>query len=84
MQNEDQVKQRNPRADSHRRTEANAKRTERVRDAYYKKKLLLSCWEDMPMATQCREYDYILALRARVRNLKNYLLHRSGPDADVL
>jgi len=73
---------RNP-VKSHRSTEANAKRTEKVKEAYYKKCILLSCWEDMPMATQCREHDYILTLRARIRNLKNYLSHRNSPDSDL-
>ncbi len=76
------MKQRNP-GNPQRRTEANALRTQRVIDAYNKKKLLLSCWEDMPMAVQCREHDYILGLRARLRTLKQMILHRADPKATI-
>ncbi len=67
----------------HRQTQANQERTARVLDAYAKKKILLDCWESMPMAVQCREHDYILGLRARLRTLKQMILHRSDPNASI-
>ncbi len=66
-----------------RTTEANQKRTQAVIDAYNKKKLLLECWEEMPMAVQCREHDYILTLRHRIRTLRQMILHRSDPNATI-
>lgn len=74
---------RNPRADSQRRTEANARRTAERIDEYLTIKALRETWDKAPMATQCRNHAYILRLRARERNVRNYLAHRAGPDADL-
>lgn len=67
----------------HRQTQANQERTARVLDAYAKKRLLLECWEAMPDSVQIKEHDYILGLRARLRTLKQMILHRADPNASI-
>ena len=74
---------RNPRADSQRRTEANARKTAERIDEYLGVQALLQTWDAMPMAVLCRNHAYILRLRRRERCVKNYLAHRAGPDADL-
>jgi hypothetical protein len=67
----------------HRHIEGNAERTMARVNQYRGKLDLLATWEKAPMAMQCRNHDYVLKLRARVRNVRNYVLHRAGPDADL-
>jgi len=43
---------------------------------------LLQTWEKEPSEVQIKNHGYILKLRARVRNVRNYINHRK--DADVL
>ena len=78
------MKQRNPRADSQLRTEANARKTAEVIEGYRTIHALLQTWDGRPMAEQCRNHGYILKLRAKERKFKNLLEHRSGPDSDIL
>jgi hypothetical protein len=76
---------RNP-SDPQRRTEANEQRTIARIDQYRGIQDLLRTWEDekiTPIEVQIRNHAYIIRLRARERNVKNYLLHRSDAKADV-
>jgi len=67
-----------------RRTESQARKTAERIDVYLGKAALLKTWEEMTGDDlQIQEHDYLLALRRRVRINHNYLLHRSGPDADI-
>ena len=70
-------------AESHRRTEANARKTAERIDEYLGVQALLQTWDAQPMAVQCRNHAYILHLRKRERAVKNLLAHRSGPDSDL-
>lgn len=72
---------RNPR--SHRHTAANAKRTEQRVEQFYGKVALLETWESQPEQILADEHEYILELRATIRNIKNYLLHRADPNAKI-
>jgi len=74
---------RNPLSKSHRSTEANALRTQKLIEEYRGVRDLRMTWDAAPMAMQCRNHGSILKLRARERRLKNYLDHRAGPDADL-
>ena len=77
---------RNPLSKSHRSTEANAKRTAERIDEYLTIKALRETWDDercTPMALQCKEHAYVLKLRARERNVRNYLSHRATPESDL-
>ncbi len=78
-----QMTLRNPKNNIQRRTEANAKRTAERIDEYLGVRDLLQTWDQQPMAVQCRNHDYILKLRARERNVRNYLAHRSDKNADI-
>lgn len=66
---------RNPK--SHRQSEANERRTQKVAATYYGKLDLLRTWE----LQDDFDHDYIIKLRAVVRNLKQLLLHRA--DAKI-
>ena len=74
-------KQRN--TNSHRTTEANKERTARRVEEYYGLDALIRTWEAMPDAIQIREHDYILELRRRLRNVKNYIQHRGTADSGI-
>ena len=74
-------KQINPK--SHRVTEANKAKTARRVEEYYGLDALIRTWEAMPDAIQIREHDYILELRRRLRNVKNYIAHRADAGAEV-
>ena len=71
---------RNP-VKSHRQTEANQKRTQKVVERYYGIQDLLRTWEKENDDIQADNHDYILGLRAKERMLKNLLLHRA--DASI-
>jgi hypothetical protein len=73
---------RNPQA-TQRRTEANQRRTAERIDEYLGVQALLKTWESQTDEVQANNHSYILELRRRERNVKNYLQHRSGPDADI-
>jgi hypothetical protein len=74
-------KQLNPK--SHRPTEANKKRTQKVIEQYYGMEALLRTWELEPDEVQIREHDYLLGLRRKLRNVKNYIAHRADARAEV-
>ena len=74
-------KQINPK--SHRTTEANKERTLKRVEEYYGLDALIRTWEAMPDAIQIREHDYILELRRRHRNVRNYIQHRGTHDAEL-
>ncbi len=74
------MKTRNP-GDPHRRTLANEKRTQNCIETYHGKVALLQSWEAQPDSVQADNHAYIIELRATVRNVKNYLLHRA--DASI-
>ena len=74
---------RNPLAPHRDRTEANERRTQERIAEYHGVDALLRTWEQASTQMQARNHDYILKLRARQRMVKNLILHRAGPDADL-
>jgi hypothetical protein len=62
-------------------TEANERRTQERIEQYQGKVALLNTWEAQPESVQADNHDYIIELRATIRNVKNYLLHRA--DAKI-
>lgn len=48
------------------------------------KEELLKEWEAMPEDVQIREHDYIMELRQSIRQIRNYILHRRDPAADMI
>lgn len=78
------MKNRNPPKSPQRfRDAANQKRTEERISQYYGKIALLNTWEAQPEEIQIRHHDYLLELRKTVRQVKMYVLHRAGPDAEI-
>ena len=75
------MKQLNP--NSHRITEANKERTEKRVETYYGKNDLLRTWELADENVQYRNHTYLLGLKKRVRENRNYLLHRGSADASI-
>ncbi len=67
----------------HRQTEANQRRTQAVMDRYYGKVALLNTWESMSEQVQADNHDYIIEQRARLRTLKQMILHRADPNASI-
>ena len=67
----------------HRQTEANERKTQVVIEKYHGKVALLKEWEEMPEEFQIKNHAYILEQRAKIRVLKNMILHRAGPDAEI-
>jgi hypothetical protein len=77
---------RNPLRSSQRQTELNEKRTTERIDEYLTIKALLATWDDdryTPVEVQAINHAYVLKLRARERNVRNYLAHRAGPGSDL-
>lgn len=75
---------RNPTAPQRDRTEKNERRTQERIEQYHGKLALHETWEKCASAElQSREHEYILSLRRQIRNVKNYILHRAGPDAEI-
>jgi len=56
--------------------------TDRIHQ-YEGKLALLKTWESLPTETQLQENDYIIALKSRLRHVRNYLLHRKDPIANI-
>jgi len=56
--------------------------TDRIHQ-YEGKLALLKTWESLPAKTQLQENDYIIALKSRLRHVRNYLLHRKDPIANI-
>lgn len=78
------MKNRNPSNTVQRPTEANHRRTMKRIETYEGKNDLLRTWEIFASTdAQIREHDYLLGLKKRVRENKNYLLHRADPNADI-
>ena len=50
---------------------------------YEGKRALLKTWESLPVKTQLQENDYIIALKSRLRQVRNNLLHRKDPIANI-
>lgn len=71
---------RNP-SNPQRLTAANQRRTQARIEQYHGLNDLLRTWELQPDEMQIKFHDDIIKLKARIRNVKNYLLHRS--DARV-
>jgi hypothetical protein len=76
------MKRRNPQ-DPQRRTAANARKTEKRVNQYLGKVALLDTWQTQPDEVQIAHHDYIIGLRATVRQVRAYLVHRAGPDAMI-
>jgi hypothetical protein len=74
------MKNRNP-GNPHIKTEANAKRTQKVIETYQGKNDLLRTWE--LLADTPANHSTILQLRKKVRTLRNLLLHRADPSAII-
>jgi len=47
------------------------------------KEILLHWWEAMPKDYQIKERAYLKGLKERVRQVRNYILHRADPEAHV-
>jgi len=77
------MRQRNP-GSPQRHTPANERKTAKRIEQYHGKLALLATWEQAPDAIQSREHDYLIQLRRNVRQVKNYILHRADPNADLL
>jgi hypothetical protein len=50
---------------------------------YEGKRALLKTWESLRAETQLQENDYIIALKSRLRQVRNNLLHRKDPIANI-
>lgn len=68
---------------AHRSSEKLNRRTEQLISTYHGKLALLETWEAQSEEVQIREHAYILGQRKQVRNLRNYIAHRSDPDAEI-
>ena len=76
------MKQKNPK--SHRQTEANDKKTLERIETYLGKSALQETWDRYAsQELQIEEHDYILGLRKRVRENRNYVAHRNDPKAEI-
>jgi len=47
------------------------------------KQALLATWEQMPEAVRVREHDYLLELRQKIRQVRNYIAHRKDSESDL-
>lgn len=74
------MKNRNP-GNPKRSTEANERKTQERIAQYHGVSDLLRTWEQQPESVQADNHEYIIYLRAKVRMVRNYLLHRS--DAKI-
>jgi hypothetical protein len=45
---------------------------------------LLATWEQQPAQVQAKENDYILELRKKTRQVRNYITNRSDAASDLL
>lgn len=57
--------------------------TEKRVEQYHALHALLSTWEKQPNDVQIKNHDYLLGLRARVRNVRNYVIHRKDANATI-
>ncbi len=56
---------------------------DRIQHVQEGKLALLQTWESLRAETQLQENDYIIALKSRLRHVRNYLLHRKDPIANI-
>jgi len=75
------MKQRN--SNSHRTTEANKERTVKRVEEYYGLDALIRTWDLASDELQIENHDYILGLRRRFRNVRNYISHRADAGAEI-
>lgn len=54
--------------------------TEKRQEQLDGKKDLLKTWEEQLADKQARNHGYLLKLRARIRNINNYIIHRKDAD----
>jgi len=47
------------------------------------KEAILHTWESMPKDVQINERSYLRGLKERVRQVRNYILHRAYPEAHI-
>lgn len=73
---------RNPQ-DPKRFLEINQRKTQQRIEGYYLLEALLRTWELQPDEVQSDNHAYIIRLRAKLRNNKNYLLNRSDKQSDI-
>ena len=52
-------------------------------DQYHGKLALLQTWENLSAERQEKDALYLLELRRRVRQIRNYIEHRAGAEADI-
>jgi len=78
-----QMRQRNP-GSPQRHTLANERKTAKRIEQYHGKLALVATWEQASDTIQIREHDYIIQLKRNVRQIKNYILNRADPNADLL
>ena len=50
---------------------------------YEGKLALLKTWQSLRSETQLQEDDYIIALKSRLQHVRNYLLRRKDPIANI-
>ncbi len=67
----------------HRFIEGNERKTQERIEQYHGKIALLATWDSQPDEVQIRHHDYLLGLRKTVRQIKMYVLHRAGADAEL-
>ena len=75
------MKQRN--VNSHRSTEVNKERTVKRVEEYYGLDALIRTWELADDELQMENHDYLLELRRRFRNVRNYISHRADAGAEL-
>jgi hypothetical protein len=53
-------------------------------EQYHGKLAVLQTWEQQPTEVQDANAKYILELRRVVRQIRNYISHRSDPEAEII
>ena len=76
------MKTRNP-VEPKRFSKINADKTRARVEQFYGLSALLATWEMQPAQMQAENRDYLLRLRKKLRNVRNYLAHRSEAGADI-
>jgi len=64
-------------------TEVNERKAQARVQQFYGLQALLQTWESTDDDTQARNYAYIIRLRARVRTVRNYILHTANAKSDI-
>ena len=76
------MKQRNNNK-THRLIEANERKTQQRIEQHLGICALLRTWETQPAEVVHANHDYIIKLRKRERDVRNYLMHRSDARVDL-